>query len=143
MDPSSLQEMARSQGPVFWVAAVAIALGVTLLVMALTQLLSRRLNARLTGDEPAPRSAPATAPAADIYVPTQPLVTSEFTTPVRAVQPVDGDHSLALLLRRLQSAGDRLEEVAGDLWHDESNRDESGLKEAQLDVEYVFRASGP
>ena len=143
MDPSSLQELARSQGPVFWVAAAAIALGVTLLVVALVQLLRRRLNARLAGDESAPRSTPNLAPTADIYVPTQPLVKPEFTTPEPAVQPVGGEQSLALLLRRLQSAGDRLEEVAGDLRHDESNRDESGLKEPHLDVEYVFRASGP
>ena len=142
MDPSSLQELARSQEPVFWVAAAAIALGVTLLVAALTQFLRRRLGAR-----PAPATPPVTAPdpiaAADIYVPTQRLVAPEFAAPEPPDQARGGDHSLALLLRRLQSAGDRLEEVAGDLGFDESSRDEFGLKEPLRDVEYVFRASGP
>ena len=54
----------------------------------------------------------------------------------------EGD-SLALLLRRLQSAGDRLEEIARDAAGEIPTPGESVLKEDLQDVEYVFRASGP
>jgi hypothetical protein len=46
-------------------------------------------------------------------------------------------------LRRLQSAGDQLEEVAGDLRGADRPGDQSVLKEPSAAVEYVFRASGP
>ena len=48
-----------------------------------------------------------------------------------------------LLLRRLQSAGDRLEEIARDAAGEIPTPGESVLKEDLQDVEYVFRASGP
>ena len=143
MEPSSLLELARSQGPVFWVAAVAIALGTTLLVMALAQFLRSRLAAGRGGIDPARSTPPPAASAADVYVPTTPPVAMESAPRLPAGPPLGDDHSLALLLRRLQSAGDRLEEVAGDLWHDEPGRNESALKDPLGDVEYVFRASGP
>ena len=140
MEPSSLLELARTQGPVFWVAAATVALGATLLVTALTQFLRNRLAAGVDEVDSVPVTTP---PATDVYVATTPPVAPEFVATPPAGLSTGGDLSLALLLRRLQSAGDRLEEVAGDLWHDESDRDKSGLKEPLRDVEYVFRASGP
>ena len=47
--------------------------------------------------------------------------------------------SLALLLRRLQQAGDRLEEVSRTL----TDEDPEPLKAAEADVEYVFKACSP
>ena len=143
MEPSSLLELARNQGPVFWVAAVAVALGVTLLVTALAQFVRQRSARRGAAADSAATIIPPATPAADIYVPTTPPVAQEFAPSAPAGPPGGGDYSLALLLRRLQSAGDRLEEVVGDFWPDESDRDESGLKDSLRDVEYVFRASGP
>jgi hypothetical protein len=48
--------------------------------------------------------------------------------------------SLAILLRRLQLAGDRLEEVARAVSEDNDDLDDTRLKEATPEVEYVFRA---
>ncbi len=145
MDFSSISELARSQGPVFWVATVAIALGATLLVVALVQLLRRVLAAkrdvRIVMPDPVVQVVDNEP---DTYKPTLPV-----TTPApRAAAPApayeeSGDYSLALMLRRLQSAGDRLEEIAGDLKVQNPLADDSGLKEDLQDVEYVFRASGP
>lgn len=170
MEPSNLLELAKSQGPVFWVAAVAIALGATLLVVALGQFLRHRFEAGLLGRSAVKVITPPTTPA-ETYEPTQPPVppammsndplaeaapTRSAAAPTPAPTPrprfepefeprdsVGGDYSLALLLRRLQTAGDRLEEMAGDLRSVESGPEESALKDDLRDVEYVFRASGP
>ena len=143
MEPSSLLELARNQGPVFWVAAAAVALGATLLVMALAQFVRQRRAGRGAAVDSVEIITPPATPDLDTYVPTTPLLAQEFVPAVPAGAPGGGDHSLALLLRRLQSAGDRLEEVAGDFRPEESDRRESGLKDSLQDVEYVFRASGP
>jgi len=145
MDFSSISELARSQGPVFWVATVAIALGATLLVVALVQQLRRVLAAKLAVRVVKPKPmAPVVDSEPDTYEPSLP-VTAPLPQPAPPASPFEdtGDYSLALLLRRLQSAGDRLEEIAGDLRGQNPLVDESGLKEDLQDVEYVFRASGP
>ena len=152
MDLDSLSQLARTQGPIFWAATVSIALGATLLVVALVQHLRRRLEraSRLQVVVPAASVPPAatdrTAAAADVYRPAAPSLAG----PIPAADTARaggatgmGEQSLALLLRRLQAAGDHLEELAGDLVGENPLGAESGLKDATQDVEYVFRASGP
>ena len=143
MDLNSILELAAARGPVFWAAAGAIALGAALLAAALLQLL-RGLN--LHFKRPAAATAVAAsadpgAPEADVYVPTAVNAAASAARTVRT--PDEGDSSLALMLRRLQSAGDRLEEIAADLGVERGLSPESALKEDPADVEYVFKACGP
>jgi len=150
MNLHDISQLARSQGPVFWIATAAIALGATLLVVALVQQLRRSVGNRLERArsfrmvQAVPK--PDSVPEADVYEATPSLAVAppalRATLPP-AVGDDPGDYSLALLLRRLQSAGDRLEEIAGDLNGEIPPAEESGLKEDLQDVEYVFRASGP
>ncbi len=119
----------------FWVAAGALALGAACLAAALI-LVVRRLGRgvrRLRGSPPA-----ATAPRVPAI-----LAVERYAAPTPAAAPDTGEEpSLALLLRRLQSVGDRLEVVAGDLEAMRADGEESGLKDALPGVEYVYRASG-
>lgn len=141
MDWNSIASTAQQQGAIFWVAAAAVALGVTLLVVAVGQALlraGRRTIVPTPAEEPEP--APATAGPTTVEV---------ASSDARAVendrdtyQVVAEDHSLALLLRRLQQAGDRLEEMAQDLDVQPALDPGSSLKSEPELVEYVFRASG-
>jgi hypothetical protein len=118
-----------------------MALGATMLLVALAQVARRHLATAAAAKTVTPPATPE--PAA----PAAPTTESPAAPPQRAqpsfAGPPSGDCSLALLLRRLQSAGDQLEEVAGDLRGSDRARDDSGLKEPPAAVEYVFRASGP
>ncbi len=149
MDFTGITQLARSQGPVFWIATAAIALGATLLVVALVQQLRRVLAARralmpATADPTPALAVAANDPAPDVYQPSQPPLsaTSPASRPETLAADSSGDLSLALMLRRLQSAGDRLEEIVGDLQGEKPLADDSDLKEDLPEVEYVFRASG-
>jgi hypothetical protein len=136
MDLSTVMELAGSRQPVFWAAAGAIALGAACLAAALVMLVRRARG----GSEPGrvapvqPVAGAAIAPPTEIYQPTR---------PVKAPSTQGGETpSLALLLRRLQAAGDRLEDIAGDLETAASFSPDSLLKDTCQDVEYVFKASG-
>jgi len=146
---TSLIAAARDQGPVVWAAVAAIALGLTLILVALWQRRPRRQAA--TPPPPAvaaPTTAAATA-AADAYAAAAPAAgdpAAGFARPAAArfADPDElAEQSLALMLRRLQAAGDRLEELAADLGHETAARGESVLKDTLQDVEYVFKACGP
>jgi hypothetical protein len=149
MDLSSLGQLARTQGPLFWTAVTAIALGATLLVVALVQMLRASRAARVgpgrAGATPdSPGAAAAVGTGVDRLDGADPARGATEPHPAREEIAVDpADRSLALLLRRLQAAGDRLEELAGDLEEPPAARQESALKEGFRDVEYVFKASGP
>jgi hypothetical protein len=147
MDFQNLLELARGQGLVFWAATGAIALGATLLVVALTQYLRRSLGRGVrrvvvappvSSAPPAPPVAVEVARAAAAYEPST-------RAPLAALSPTDEaeEPSLALLLRRLQTAGDRLEEIAGEVQAHRRQGSESTLKEDLQAVEYVFKACGP
>lgn len=149
MELSNLAELAASRQPIFWAATAAIALGSACLTASFVLLLRRlrprrhrpqtaaggRQDETAAADTPAIRAATARASsAADRYEPLQ---------PVRAAASADAQvPSLALLLRRLQAAGDRLDDIVADLDHAASFDPESLLKDALPDVEYVFKASG-
>jgi hypothetical protein len=137
MDLSNLGELAASRDPLFWAASAAIAMGAGCLTASLVLVLRRaRLGAGRRRSEPQPRPAAVARAtgAADQYVPLQPARAMPRTL-VEAP-------SLALLLRRLQAAGDRLEDIAADLDLAVSFDPDSLLKEPLPDVEYVFKASG-
>ena len=136
MDLSTVMELAGSRQPVFWAAAGAIALGAAFLAAALVMLVRRaRGESEPSRVAPAqPAAEVATTPPTDVYQPTR---------PVKVPSPQAGEApSLALLLRRLQAAGDRLEDIAGDLEAAASFSPDSPLKDTCQDVEYVFKASG-
>ena len=145
MNDLSLVEMARSQGPFFWGAVAAIALGITFLLVASVLALRARirrgrrlaapLRERSTGvQQPASATPLATAIGTDVataYEPTRRPSNGALATP-----------SAAMMLRRLQAAGDRLEEFADEIGNDRAKDSLYTLKSDLQDVEYVFRASG-
>lgn len=116
MDLTGLQSLAAKQGPLFWGAAAAAALGVSLLVAALT-LQARRL--RLPMRWPRPRWRPRRAP-----VPVTPLaraVPGGYAPAGYAAAPPAAaaalanpapDYSLALL--RLRRASEKLARLQTD-----------------------------
>ena len=156
MDWQTMIEAARGQGPGFWLAAGAVALGATLLLVSLAMGLKRVLAGRRAA---APTLPPTTAPdvalataatdqAVEAYAAGQASAAADAEVPP-SMPPTAGsagNDSLALLLRRLQSAGDRLEQIAEDLTPDQLASGDgaagSGLKSEFQEVEYVFRASG-
>ena len=152
MDLSTILELAQDQGIVFWGAAAAIALGATLLVVALAQqirgLLAGRLQRR---SQPATSAIPvAGTPATEVSTPPAAVMTTSDdlyvpTTASLASRPIAAgeEPSLALLLRRLQSAGDRLEEIAGEIQTSRGEQHETMLKDDLQEVEYVFKACAP
>lgn len=147
MDLNSISQLAGEQGPVFWAAAAAVSLGLTLLVVALVQTLVRMVSARahvktLNVDAAAPEAPPVSTPEPTPTTPefVQTAYAAGDSAPTN--QRPEEDSSLAILLRRLQSAGDRLEEIAGDLETAALMDDRSSLKSEPRAVEYVFRASG-
>lgn len=143
MDWNSIVELAGRQGMVFWIASAAISLGLTLLAAALVQGLRQKRRALRPRSADAATSAPAPVPAAPQRAQdaASAPATAAAAAAYRAVEPRgEDDGSLALLLRRLQSAGDRLEEVATDLEAATVGVGISGLKSSLQDVEYVFKA---
>ncbi|MBD3221102.1 hypothetical protein GF314_07635 [bacterium] len=155
MDWTTITELASEQGAVFWAAAAAIALGLTLLLAALVQgarqAMVRRRGSPTAGApaaDPAPAgpSSPAPgvpgAPASTASI-DQAAATTAYAAPGGWATPAaQGDESLALLLRRLQAAGDHLEQIAADLGQAPVADVVSPLKSSLQDVEYVFRAGG-
>ncbi len=150
MELTSLLAAARAQGPVFWAATGAIALGLTLLLVAVLHRLPRPRRRRRTRTETGPPASSPAASAPEVAAAAQARTAyQDAPAAPRGVLASPGlDHdpaerSLALLLRRLQSAGDRLEELAGSVPAADLAAPQSGLKDAAPDVEYVFRACGP
>jgi hypothetical protein len=136
MDLGNLTGHLAAREPLFWVAAGTLALGAACLAAALAMLLSRLRPSGRRAIPAAALGAPGPQPA-DRYEP------AAFAPPPPAAAPgTDPEPSLALLLRRLQAAGDRLDDIAADLEAAAAAADESGLKDLPAGVEYVFRASG-
>jgi hypothetical protein len=152
MELTSIIDLASTQGAVFWAGAVAVALGATLLVVAVAQQLGRIAATRLATRRGATTgtNTPGASGEADTYTPSMPpkpaVEAEEEAVAASIVEAVEdlppADQSLALLLRRLQSAGDRLEEISRDIVV-AVDTDETGLKEPVEDVEYVFKACSP
>lgn len=122
---------------VFWVGAGILAAGVSCLAASLVMLLRRRRSTarrdwcggghgKTAGDPPA--AATTVLPAG--------------VSERRSFPGSLAESSSALLLRRLRLAGDRLDEIAGDLETLPGLNAESGLKGRGSDVEYVFKATG-
>jgi hypothetical protein len=159
VDLESLLTSARAQGPVFWAATAAIALGLTLLLVALLHRAWRAARGRTSGatvapaqamatatepaDDPAASVAAAIAAATDAYAGAGAPPAAAGPAPLSSPDDELADQSLALLLRRLQAAGDRLEQIAGDLQDTAGPARDSLLKDAADEVEYVFKACGP
>lgn len=140
MNWQGMIDLAREQTPVFWVAVAALSLGLTLLVAAAVQ---KGRDLRRQGIPDSIPKALAPEPPKKVAYPEIARVIAAYeaeATPTHHVSPEDG--SAAVLLRRLQHAGDRLEEIAARLEDFDTIESVSGLKSDAQDVDYVFRASG-
>lgn len=154
---------AGQQNAIFWGGAAAVALGGALLVATLVARVRDRLRRPLALPRfPANRAAAAYGAASAATPPPigRPSA-SHLSGAPPAAPPADPEGvvlaaaahalaatssppapSLAILLRRLQLAGDRLEEVARGLDADDRDPDEALAATAE-EVEYVFKACSP
>lgn len=142
MDWNSITTHAQAQGTVFWVASAAVSVGLTLLVVALVQAARQRLG---RSQRQAGATTPTVAAVAPVTARQATAAYAEHAGPedIEAPAPpsIDEDGALVMMLRRLQQAGDRLEEIAADRESAPSMASASALKSGFQDVEYVFRAS--
>ncbi len=152
MDWQGILGNAGQQNAIFWGGAAAVALGFTLLLATVVTRLRHRLHFRRPFALPrvAVRQAAAAYHASATNTPaeTPPRVEnplSELVLAARALADTEAAPapSLAILLRRLQLAGDRLEEVARAVCEDEDDLADAGLKDGASEVEYVFKACAP
>jgi len=150
MDWHDLLGRAAQQNAVFWAGAAAVALGFALLAATLlTQVRQKlrrpfawpRLPARLAAAAyEAPGTTNPSAPPSRGAAATPGLVPPAQALPETQDPPAP---SLAILLRRLQLAGDRFEEVMRAAAEDDASRYDTGVKEDLPEVEYVFKACAP
>ena len=142
MDLVNTWDNLSGQSFLFWSATVAVALGVTLILTAgLIQF--RKIRSRSRGRTPSVHATemptvqePATTPAV--------LEKREYTHRPQersATRFEEQDrHQLLLLLSRLRSAANRLEEFERLGRRNPTNPTDSPLKEARNGVDYLFRA---
>lgn len=151
MNPQIILNNLQNMGPVFWVAATACALGISLLVVAvLTQM--RNLNLKL----PRFRSKTQRRPLAEVsanpatQAPTAPAITmtdsgysaATAAGPAQVPAPVQGlSPDTIALAGRLKKAADTLEEIKQHLRSENMGPGFSGLKEAPTGVEYLFKTT--
>lgn len=136
MELGSLWTQLATRQTLFWIATGALALGAAFLTAALVILVRRAGHAARRR-----RLEPAISPAAAALGPRGEASLAATFKLAPPTAPME-QPSLALLLRRLQAAGDHLEEIAGDLEAAAREPEELVLKEGAADVEYVFRATG-
>jgi hypothetical protein len=150
MDWQGIAGSAGQQNAIFWGGAAAVALGFTLLVATLATRLRRRLRRPFAMPRiPARQAAVAYQAAGTSQAAADPQGADASVSALALAARVLAENapppapSLAILLRRLQLAGDRLEEVAQAIAEDDEAAADMGLKEDALDVEYVFKACSP
>ena len=129
MDLATLMRTITEQGPTYWGAAAAVALGATLLITAAV-LQWRRF--RTSG--PRRRQRPAAGPLA------HPSAFAEYAS--HAVRPPSAAPRTVepALAGRLAAAADRLAAIRADMTRWEHLPDGSDLKATSSHVEYVFRS---
>ncbi len=151
MNPENILNNLQNMGPVFWVAATACALGISLLVVAmLTQMRRLKLklprfgSARLRRTVDAVQENPTTqAPAAADIIKTASGYSAATTAgPAQVAPPIQGlcPDTIALAAR-LKKAADTLEEIKQHLRSENMAPGFSGLKEEPAGVEYLFKTT--
>jgi hypothetical protein len=147
MDWQGILGSAGQQNALFWAGAAAVALGGALLVATLVARLRRR---RFALPRIPARKVVAAYEAAGTTLPTASPpdganAAAALALAARALAETSAPPapSLAILLRRLQLAGDRLEEVARAVGEDVDDLDDRSLKGDAPEVEYVFKACAP
>ena len=137
MDLTGLQELATKQGPLFWGAAAAAALGASLLVAALA-MQARRFRPRIRWSAPRRRPRRAPAPVAPLaravpggYAPAGATGYATVLPPSTGLK-VSPDYTLALT--RLRRASEKLARL-------QSDSGESRLKAAAGGVDLLSRKS--
>jgi hypothetical protein len=150
MDWQGIIGSAGQQNAIFWGGAAAVALGSALLVATLGARLRQRLRRPFALPRIPARQAAAAYQASertdsDLSLPNSESAAAGLALAARvlAETAVPPAPSLAILLRRLQLAGDRLEEVAQAVAQDNDDLDDTRLKEDTNEVEYVFKACAP
>jgi len=131
-------QMLQGQGPIFWGAAAAVALGATLLVTA-GWVQIRRLRRSRTSTPGGRKVVTVTENGYAATPPVAGMATAE-APPAAAAAPTPPlpDERLIALGARLSGAADRLEAMRASL--KDQGRPGSGLKETPNSVEYVFRS---
>ncbi len=150
MDWQDLLGRATQQNALFWGGAAAVALGFALLAVTLFARVRQNLRRpfalpRIPARQAAVafQASGATSPAAALPYAGDAAAGLDLEARALAETPVPPAPSLAILLRRLQLAGDRLEEVARAAAEDDDSHDDTSLKGDLLEVEYVFKACAP
>jgi len=152
MDWQHLLGTAGQQNAIFWGGAAAVALGFTLLVATLAARWRQRPHLRRHFAMPrvAARQAAAAYQAAGTTVaapnpPESASAAAGLALAARALAEtaVPPGPSLAILLRRLQLAGDRLEEAVREVDAADDVLGDASLKHDAPEVEYVFKACAP
>lgn len=138
MDPASIFQAITEQGTLFWLASGSVALGITLIVAAavgqVRLLRSRRAGAAIK--EPA---APAALPV-PTAVPESHFYAEEIPSLQNSIPDSVDEREMLLLLRRVRSAADKMEDFRRRKTGRPAEAAESPLKVASEGVDYVFRA---
>lgn len=130
--------MFRTQGPVFWGAAAAVALGATLLLMTVYAFLRQTIGRR--GGRPRLRKRRASAaPAAALTVDETGYRFAGGNAGPAVRPPAGPTLDPDRLWARLRAAGDRLEACRDGMGPQGAAAWESPLKAGPPAVEYVFR----
>ena len=138
MDPASIFQAITEQGTLFWAASGSVALGITLIVAAavgqIRLLRSRRVGAS-KNIAVAPAAPPVPVAATESHPPAEEIPDLQVSVP----ELVDAREML-LLLRRVRSAADRMEDFRRRKTSRPAEAAESPLKVGSEGVDYVFRA---
>jgi hypothetical protein len=136
MDFSSLMDQLTARQSLFWVATLLLALGSACLAASLLMVIRKVRSSAQERRADVQGEAAVSGSSENRAAPDIPAGILDRPA-LRGEEP-----SLAILLRRLQTAGDRLEDIAGDLEVLTAQPDESNLKHGLPGVDYVFKAKG-
>ncbi len=143
MDPAVFHQAFdtfRSQGPVFWAAAAAIAAGLTILVVSMLVYAQGRFRnwrrARLA-------SARTVLPDPGVYARNSGVADDNFSLPGQTLNPPSAGEGTGplgeSLLLRLRTTVSRLEDLQATLGNQILPADESRLKQGPPAVDYIFK----
>jgi hypothetical protein len=138
VDPAGIFQAITEQGTLFWLASGCVALGITLISAAAVGQFRRLRSGRpasVQKEAGAPAARPDPAPALE----SNPAGEKVDSLPASVPASVDAREML-LLLRRVRSAADKMEDFRRRNSTRPAEAAESPLKVASQGVDYVFRA---
>ena len=136
MDWVNMWEFLSGQGIMFWSAAVAVALGITLILTAVHLQWRRRQAARIAGIQASVFPEPSFDATNEGTSPSSGAIDSAH----RGDRSTPDQAEMWDLVARLRVAADRLAEIQASSRTHPSIFDDSHLKDDRNEVEYLFRA---